>query len=307
VNVFLTGATGFIGGHTLRALVEQGHLVTCLMRRSPSTGRKQRIAASARLASLPNVQVVEGEWTSPESWMHHVEGHDVVVNAVGIIRERRAATFHAVHTAAPVALFDAAVRAGVRKIIQISAMGADDKAVSRYHMSKRAADRHLAKRGVPYVMLRPSFVYGPGNHSMTFFARLAALPVIPVPGDGQYRVQPLHVTDLVRAITIAMEDPDLADVIVDVGGGQILSFDALLDVLARRQGRQRGARKVHIPWPVMRVVAAMTDVMGGHGPITREELGMLRRGSFADNGPFIDQFGFEPVPFETGIMQKTAI
>ena len=70
----------------------------------------------------------------------------------------------------------------------MSAIGADEGAVSRFHHSKRAADRGLAALGVPYVVLRPSLVYGPGDHSMDFFARLVALPVTPVPGDGRYLV-----------------------------------------------------------------------------------------------------------------------
>ncbi|HEY0075142.1 MAG TPA: complex I NDUFA9 subunit family protein [Abditibacteriaceae bacterium] len=297
MKIFLTGATGFIGGHVLQALVEQNHQVTCLVRGQHTS--------SQRLLSLPGVRLLEGEWTTPESWIDQVAGHDVVINTVGIIREKRGATFEAVHTTAPIALFDAAGHAGAHKIIQISAMGADEEAVSRYHLSKRGADRHLARSGVPHVILRPSFVYGPGDHSMSFFARLAALPVTPVPGDGQYRFQPLLISDLVRAIIVAVEDPNMAAVTVDVGGSQILTFNTLLDVLARQRGKRQCALKLHIPWPIMRLVAIATDLMGGRGPITHEELVMLKRGSFADNQPFIARFGFEPVPFESGILQTT--
>jgi uncharacterized protein YbjT (DUF2867 family) len=295
MRVFLTGATGFIGGHILRALAERGHAVTCLAR---SQGARQ-IEALA----WPQVRTVVGEFTQPESWLQHVPGHDVVINAVGIIRETPGSSFDAVHAQAPIALFEAARKAGARKIIQVSALGADDGAQSRYHLTKRAADRCLATLGVPYVVLRPSVVYGPQDHSMTFFLSLAALPITPVPGDGQCRLQPVHVDDVVRAVVLAVERADLKDLTVDVGGREPITFDALLDVLARRLGKRR-ARKLHVPDGVMAAVAAVTDALGGRGPITGEELAMLRRGNSGDNRPFAEHFGFEPLPFEVGIARK---
>jgi len=305
MKVFLTGATGFIGGHALRALAARGHEVTCLVRPRPvRNGTAQGAARVPALTNLGGVRVVEGQWTAPEAWLRHVVGRDAVLNAVGIIRETRGASFDAMHTAAPVALFEEAARVGARKIVQVSAMGADEGAASRYHRSKRAADQRLAALGVPFVALRPSVVYGPGDHSMTFFSRLAALPLTPVPGDGRYLLQPLHVDDLVRALVLATERDSLSSLILDVGGGQALSFDDLLTVLARRPrpgGRARDARLLHVPWSLMRLVAATTDLLGGHGPITGEELGMLRRGNAGDNGPFIEQFGFTPRPFVQGV------
>lgn len=294
LRIFLTGATGFIGGHVLRALAERGHHVTCLVR---GAGGLQ-IEAMA----LPGIRVVEGEFINPASYSKHVTGHDAVVNTVGIIRETSRARFDAVHAQAPIALFEAAAKAGVLKIVQVSALGADEQAQSRYHISKRTADRRLAELSVPYVVLRPSFVYGPGDQSMTFFESLAALPVTPVPGDGQVRVQPIHVDDLVRAVVLAVERDDLHDVMIDVGGAEAITFDHMLDVLARRLGK-RQAQKLHVPWGTMKLAAAVTDALG-RGPISSEELGMLRRGSFTDIQPFVERFGFTPVAFEAGLARK---
>jgi nucleoside-diphosphate-sugar epimerase len=295
MRVFLTGATGFIGGHILGALSERGHQVTCLAR-SYSARQIEALA-------YPQVRTVVGEFTKPEFWLHQVAGHDVAVNAVGIIREAPGSSFEAVHTQAPVALFDAAQRGGVRKIVQISAMGADDGAQSRYHLSKRAADRCLAPLGIPYVVLRPSIVYGPQDHSMTYFLSLAALPLTPVPGDGQFRVQPVYIDDLVHAVVQAVEREDLTNLTVDIGGREPISFNALLDVLAHRLGKKK-ARKLHVPDWIMGALAAISDALGGRGPITGEELGMLRRGNVGDNQQFIEHFGFEPTSIETGIARK---
>ncbi len=297
MRIFLTGATGFIGGHILQALLIHGHQVTCLV----------RPGSRSRLLVHPNVRQVESNWLLPASWVGAVTGHTVVINSIGIIREQREAGFAAVHTAAPLALFATAAESGVSKIIQISALGADAQATSRYHRSKYVTDRRLAEMIVPYLVLRPSIVYGPGDHSMRLFARLAALPITPVPGDGQYQLQPVHINDLVRAVMIAVERPKLQALTVDVVGAHALTFAAMLDTLARQQGKSRGARILPIPWPLMRLVAAITDRLNGRGPITREELGMLQRGNTADIAPFVRAFGFTPLPFEQGIRMRDSI
>jgi hypothetical protein len=135
---------------------------------------------------------------------------------------------------------------------------------------------------------------------MTFFQSLAALPVTPVPDDGESLLQPLHVEDLARAVTLAVQREDLRDLTVDVGGTDTLSFNVLLDTLARRLGK-RQALKLHVPLPIMRLAAGVTDALGGRGPISGDELSMLQRGNRGENGPFIAAFGFAPVGLEAGL------
>jgi len=298
-RIFLAGATGFIGGHILRGLLRAGHAVTCLIwpgqALTPTLTQRERRALPLPLGE--GLRMIEGQWTRPAEWVEAVAGHAAVVNAVGVIREGPGSTFAAVQTEAPGALFRAAARAGARQLVQISALGADAGVRTPFLLTKRAADELALGLGVPAVVLRPSVVYGPGDHSMAFFRRLAALPVTPVPGDGRYRLQPVHVDDLVRAVVLACARPGRHGAF-DLGGGTVLTFNALLHALARHRGRRR-ARLLHVPWPLMRLVARLTD-LAGRGPITTDELTMLRRGSVADNGPFVATFGFAPRPFRPG-------
>ncbi len=296
MRIFLTGATGFIGGHLLQALIERGHTVTCLARGDG--------AARLEAMALPGARVIAGEFTRPEEWRREVAGHEGVINTVGIIRETPGGSFDSVHAGAPKALFQAAADAGVRKIVQLSALGADENADTGYYRTKGAADAFVATLGTPYVVLRPSLVYGPGDHSMTYFLSLAALPMTPVPGDGRSRFQPILVDDLIRALVIAVERDDLSGLIVDAGGARAMTLDETMDLLARWLGKRSGARKLHLPWRLMRLAAAMTDALGGRGPITGDELVMLRQGSCADLRLFVERFGFVPASFDLGMARR---
>lgn len=241
---------------------------------------------------MPNVRWVTGDFSrhhSPEDWASAVVGVDAVVNAVGIIRETRGQSFAALHSAAPRALFAAARAAGARRIVQISALGTEGDASEPYFVAKREADRLVDEYGG--VVLRPSFVWGPGDLSMRFFRMLAALPVTPVVGDGQYRVMPVHVHDLARAVVSAVEGGPGGT--WDVVGADAVTFDELLDVLRARLGRRGRGVRLHLPTAVVSVLARVTDVVGV-GPINSSELSMLLRGSSADLRPFVARFGFAP-------------
>src|SRR5215216_1416212 len=146
-KVLITGATGFIGSHIAEALAAAGHEVRCAVRKCPSTGRWQQ---------FPCISVDYTRDFDPVVWQRRVEGVDVVVNAVGILQEHGSQTFEALHDRAPRALFAAA--AGVR-IVQISALGADEQASSRYHLSKKAADDALLASSKNAVVVQPSLVY----------------------------------------------------------------------------------------------------------------------------------------------------
>ena len=138
MRVLLTGATGLIGGTVLRALLSRGHRVTCAVRdpaRLPAGLAAE--ALSVDLAAVP-----PAHW-----WAERLAGVDAVVNAVGILRESGVQQFDALHHRGPAELLRACAQVGVRCVVQVSALGADEDAASGYHRSKRAADEVL--RGLP--------------------------------------------------------------------------------------------------------------------------------------------------------------
>ena len=148
MHILITGANGFIGGHLLMALRQMGHEVTGCVR-NPQ-------AAKIRWPDAGFIQADFSRDRAVADWLPRLRNVDLVINAVGIIREHGSQRFDRLHRDAPIALFRACAETGVRRVIQISALGADESAFSQYHLSKKAADDLLAGLDLEWTILMPS-------------------------------------------------------------------------------------------------------------------------------------------------------
>ena len=272
MKIYLTGASGFIGRHLARSLQQRGHVVVCAVHRSvPTAG----IAPCDEVQSVDYVTDFE-----PAAWLERLSGVEVVVNAVGLIRERGAESFDALHSRTPIALFTAASSVGCRRVVQISALGADENARSRFHRSKKTADDFLATLPVDWVVLRPSLVYGQGGQSAGLFTMFATMPLIPLPGGGEFEVQPIHLDDLVESIVAVVESPAVQRRVIPLVGPHALRFDDFLAQIRQALG-MRPARFIRIPQVLMRFVARLLSYVPG-SVLDGETLAMLFRGNTAD-------------------------
>jgi uncharacterized protein YbjT (DUF2867 family) len=218
-----------------------------------------------------------------------------VINAVGILREHGNQTFERVHMRAPQALFAACVAAGVRRVVQISALGAD-RGSSGYFRSKRQADEYLELLPLDWTIVQPSLVFGVGGASARLFTMLASLPVVPLPGDGRQRVQPIHVDDLVLAITAVMQRQDLIGRRIALVGAEALTLRDFLARLRQALGLSR-ARFLRIPLTLMHVGASVAQ-LSAHSLLERESLAMLEAGNTADASDTRELLGRAPRPVE---------
>jgi uncharacterized protein YbjT (DUF2867 family) len=271
MKVLLCGASGFIGRQLGRRLLGRGHNVVAVAR-APSSRSLDGVAS----------HVIGGDFSrdlSPSDWLPRLDGVDVVVNAVGILREQGAQRFDTLHVAGPRALFEACVQAGVRRVVQISALGADEGARSRYHLSKKAADDHLLALPLAATVVQPSLVYGAGGTSASLFTLLAGLPIVPLPGPGTQQVQPLHLDDLLQVLVRLIEEPSHLGERVPLVGPKPLAFKDFLAQLRRSMGLPP-ALWVAMPAPLMRGAAALGERLPG-ALLDRETLQMLERGNTA--------------------------
>jgi uncharacterized protein YbjT (DUF2867 family)/uncharacterized membrane protein YphA (DoxX/SURF4 family) len=272
MRILLTGASGFIGRHLATVLASHGHTVVA--------GVRGDARPAARESSAPVVHLDFNEPADRRDWAVRLRGFDAVINAVGIFREQGRQTFQALHVDAPRALFDACVEAGVSRVIQISALGADADAASEYHLSKWRADAHLATLPLAWTVVQPSLVFGADGASAQFFAALSSLPLIPLPGKGTQQVQPLHIDDLCAAIAALVADPTSHRRVIPLVGGHAITLRRYLADIRRALGLGP-AHFLMVPLTVVRAAATVARGMPG-SLLTPDSLAMLVRGNTAD-------------------------
>ncbi len=292
--VLLTGVSGFIGRHLADALLAAGYDIVCTVR-DPNRHHDSRLRYLAADFSRD---------FDPQLWRSRLAEIDVVINAVGIIRERGTQSFDAIHYRSPCALFAACAQAGVRLVIQISALGADDAARSHYHLSKKAADDYLSGLTVPSVIVQPSLVYGPDGASARLFTTLASLPLIALPGNGNQAIQPLHIDDLVAAILALLQQPMKSGSRVPLVGPQPLSLRDFLASLRHAMGLGK-ARFLAMPMKLMRLTAWLGSRLP-NSLLDEETLQMLERGNTASAAHIKDLLQRQPRPVEQFIAPQQA-
>ncbi|HLO62278.1 MAG TPA: NAD-dependent epimerase/dehydratase family protein, partial [Azonexus sp.] len=213
MNILLTGADGFVGRNLTAALTQVGH----------------RIVPASRRTGCDFLHMTDAAY-----WQPHLRDIDAVINSVGIVGETGRQRFAPLHRDAPTALFQACATAGIRRVIQISALGADHTAFSTYHLSKRTADDALRALDLDWFVLRPSLIYGRGGTSSSLFLHLAALPVVPLIGDGKQMLQPIHIADVAATVLRCLASPDTRQTLDIVGFGTV----SFADWLARMRAAQ---------------------------------------------------------------------
>ena len=266
-TILITGSTGFIGRHLALTLTDAGHRIIHAVRSPPREPSDRSVHIAVDYTRDFDV----------ETWQPRLAGVDVVINAVGILRERGPQTFQALHELAPQALFRACAARGI-KVVQISALGADENARSRYHLSKKAADDALLALGSPAVVVQPSLVYGPGGASTKLFNLMASLPLIPLPGSGDQRVQPVHISDLTQVLVALVETDRFLGQRVPVVGPEPLSLRRYLSEL--RQLMKLGP-PTFIPVPLAFVSRSAQASQRLGGLFDTETWQMLQRGNTA--------------------------
>jgi uncharacterized protein YbjT (DUF2867 family) len=279
LRVLVLGAGGLIGRAVCDALQAAGH--------RPVRGIRHRQVSGG--AGVDHVEVDFAHDTHPADWLPRLSGIDAVVNAVGIFAEHGAQTFRRIHTQTPRALFAACREAGITRVVQVSALGADEHAGSRFHRSKRAGDAALRAMVPTGTVLQPSLVFGPTGASSRMLMLIAWLPLAVLPGSGRQRIQPIHVDD-VAALVVRLLEGDRRPECLAAVGPLPLSLARYLGLLRHALGGRR-LRVLGIPVAWL----ARFGRLGGHW-VDREALAMLDRGNTADAAPATRWLGRPPRP-----------
>ena len=284
MRVAVTGGTGFVGRHAVRALADAGHEVVA-------------IARGPRPTHLPKqVSFVRADVTKDNGLADAFAGCSAVIHLVAVILEHGKATFDAVIRGGTERVATAARDAGVQHLIYQSANGADPDPAFPYLLSKWAGEEAVIGSGVPYTVLRPSLIFGDGDGFFTLLARLIKLtPVTVVAGDGSALFQPISVDDVTRCMVLAVER-GASGRVHPIGGPEHLSYDDIVRIIKQTLGLHRYT--VHLPVQALKPPALVMQTLLPKPPVTLDQLQMLKLNNITRLDSVRVAFGFEPIAFE---------
>jgi uncharacterized protein YbjT (DUF2867 family) len=266
--IFVTGGTGFVGGHIVRELRKRDLPVRCLVRRS---GKAAKLSAAG-------VELVEGDMTDAESLRRGVAGCETVIHLVAI-RQGREEEFRRIMVEGTRSLLAAAEEAGVTRFVLMSALGTSEqtKDAVPYYRAKWDDEQLVQASGIPHVIFRPSFIFGRDGGILPTFAKLARLtPVTPIIGSGKQRIQPIWADDLATYFAEATSRADVTGRLFELGGPDAVTWNEFWERLKRVRGMRRPS--FHVPISLMRVNALVTERLPGNIPLTRDLLKMMELG-----------------------------
>ena len=294
MNVLVCGSSGCVGNAVVRALHWRGHRVV--------EGVRGGMSAAAG-------STIEADFMQPrslEAWAECLLAQriDAVVNCVGILMPAAGASFERIHAQGPIELFKGARLAGIRRIVQVSALGvgngAGEAGEPDYLSSKRRADDFLGASTLDAAILRPSLIYGPQSASGRLFATLASLPLIGLPGRGRQQVQPIHVFEVAEAVAVLVEKTGCARGVYELGGRRAMSYREMLADYRAAQGLGE-AIWLPLPMPLMQLGAVLAERLPQKA-FCRDTLRLLSRGNSTSRNAATVLLGRPPTTLAEGLV-----
>lgn len=272
MRVVVTGASGFVGQAVVQELARVGHQVAAVVHRDD---------LPPSLKSLAGVTGVKADVTKPETLAAAFAEADAAIHLVGIIRAfpARWITFEKLHVEATRNVLAAAKGAGIRRYLQMSALGTRPNAVSPYHRTKWEAEELVRASGLDWTIFRPSVILGPGSEFLATMKPLTHAPFFPVLGGGTTKVQPVDVTSVAEAFVRSLEIPAANGQTYTVAGPRVMTYRELYAEIAAHCGRP--FRPLSIPLWLVSPVALLLQHQPWF-PLTVPQLQMLREDNAGD-------------------------
>uniref|UniRef100_B0T670 NADH dehydrogenase n=1 Tax=Caulobacter sp. (strain K31) TaxID=366602 RepID=B0T670_CAUSK len=291
VTVF--GGSGFVGGQVVRRLAKAGYRVRVAVR-NPNLGYRMRM-----LGDVGQIEVVQANVRNAASVARALDGAEAAVNLVGVLLETGRQKFQTLHVMGARTVAEQAKAAGVKRLVQISAIGADETASSKYARTKAMGEAAVREAFPGAVVIRPSIVFGADDKFFNKFGQMAALfPALPLIGGGETRFQPVFVGDVAQVVANAVASPAAEGLTYELGGPTVYSFKQLLEMILRETGRNR--MLVPLPWFVASWIGKLGDLSPITPPLTSDQVESLKTDNVADKGlPGLAEAGVIPTTVES--------
>jgi nucleoside-diphosphate-sugar epimerase len=289
--IFVTGATGLVGGRLVRRLVERSEAVRCLVLPGDPADPSRE---------LP-VEVVRGDVTELESLLPHGEGVSAIVHAAALMLPNPPEPILRVNVEGTANVIRFAKQHRVRRLVYLSAVSAVYAEKNVYGESKVQAEKLVRESGLDFTVLRLTMVYGPdGGHHFQTLVSLGRIPAFyPVIGSGQARLQPVWIEDVTQAIELALKEPCSIGKTYNASGATVVTFNQLVDAILARTGRRR--LRVHAPFGLCLAAARALAPLLGSTPFSPAAVLGVNQDATLDNTPFQRECGYRPLPLEEGL------
>jgi uncharacterized protein YbjT (DUF2867 family) len=290
VTVF--GGTGFLGRRIVEHL-RKGELSVRIASRHPEH--------SQRLFGIndPHLQSVEANVRDEQSVAAATAGVDAVVNAVSLYVEHGDETFHSVHVEAARRVAIQARQAGIKHLVHVSGIGSDPRSRSLYIRKRGEGELAVQAAFTNAIVIRPAVMFGPDDAFLTTILNLLKrLPIYPMFGSGQTRLQPTYVEDVATAIVMALLRTETDAITFECGGPRVYTYEELLRMLAREAGLKRIL--IPVPFAAWQALAWIAEMMPSP-PITRNQVELMQ----VDNVPWSETRGFGDLGISPHSVEET--
>lgn len=293
MQILVTGGSGVVGTGTVTELIKRGHQVKLLSRHAREDARQWPTGVTPIVGDVSDAGSLHGA----------ADGCDAVVHVAGIVEESPPkATFERVNVEGTANIVNEAERAGVKRLVFVSSLGAPSGA-SDYHRSKRLAERIVERFDGNWTICRPGNVYGPGDGQISVMLRLVrgVTPIVPKIGSGDQTFQPIWWEDLAAALAEVVERDDLAGQALDLAGHEVTSQNDLHERMSRITGRD--VQSIPVPQMLASLGAKAISMVGWKIPLGDAELQMLKEGNRIPEGARngLDMLGITPTPLDEGL------
>ncbi len=301
-TVLVTGASGFVGSHLIPALLDAGHLVRALVRNERG---RQEVLRRLPEARHEQMEFAFGDVTELQKLTEAMAGADAVVHLVAVPRDFSGGRdLERINLRGTGNVIEAMKTAGVRRLIFLGNMGIANDPTLKFASSKARAEEAVAGSGLDWTILKPSTMFGERDGFFNILAELARrLPllrfnpgIVPMPGLGRARFQPIWVGDVARVAALCLERLDTVGRSLELGGPRYWTYREIVSEVLKGMGARRLI--VPVPVPVIWLVARIYEALKVYFPTATDQLRQLRLDNIGPLTLIRDEFGFEPRPME---------
>ncbi len=288
--LFIAGGTGFIGHHLINALIERGYKLRCLVRSKQKASQLRAMGIETVIGDITDASTIKGA----------LKGCSMVVHLVGIIEEHGSLTFKAVHVDGTDNLVKEAVESDIKHFFYQSALGASLSSWAGYLTTKAEAEEIVRESRLRFTIFRPSLVIGSDDGFTQKIKEIAyKSPLIPIPGRGDARFQPIYVGDWVKCFMKIIDNPHYMGHVYEFGGPEHLTYKEMVEAIINAMGIRKPI--IHVPMGLTKFGISFMERLIPKPPATSEQIRLLEVDNICDIGSVKNYFGFEPIRFKDAL------